>query len=434
MVQVLRMSDALEELRSEVLEGLQQVDVEALLLICSELTINIPDAKKTKKRAVANAIIRYLTSEDLEDLDDEGLSVLKKVDEVLRRGGQLNANRTTDNTEQSGSQEEVKTEEDDSPEKKTTITKVEFTKLREFKIIGTVAGSGDNALDYMSLCHQMAEGREVGKFKQREIRNGVVRAIKAGSGLRKYFERNVKISDRQFTKMLRNYYEIKDSSTMLSEMDKCFQEPKEKEKDFLLRLMGMRDDIVALSKEEEFPKGLREVHMRMLHIISVGLRKDTVRIELQGILKDELMSDEDLLDELRKVVARDTEHRSKVRAGGQADVNLLGVPADVQSRQPPTPTAQTEIERKMLAELSKVSAQVSELAVVKEEIKELKDWARCREGERQRDLSNNSKKGNWKFVKCENCAKTNQFCKHCTICKKEGHKRHECPDAPEKNL
>ena len=83
MVQVLRMSDALEELRSEVLEGLQQVDVEALLLICSELTINIPDAKQTKKRAVANAIIRYLTSEDLEDLDDEGLSVLKKVDEVF---------------------------------------------------------------------------------------------------------------------------------------------------------------------------------------------------------------------------------------------------------------------------------------------------------------------------------------------------------------
>ena len=103
MVQVFRMSGALEALRGEVLEGLQQVDIDTLLSVCGELTINIPDAKKTKKRAVANAVIRYLTSEDLEDLDDEGMSVLKKVDDVLRRGGQVNANRTVDNQEQSGS-------------------------------------------------------------------------------------------------------------------------------------------------------------------------------------------------------------------------------------------------------------------------------------------------------------------------------------------
>jgi hypothetical protein len=411
---------------------LQQVEIEALLSICEENTIAISDAKKTKKTAVANAVIRYLTSEQLEDMDDEGMSVLKKVDEILRRDRRGGDRRTTTAMDMSSSSRHSEVKTEDSPEKKTTITKVEFSKLREFKIIGgMVGGTGENALDYMSLCHQMAEGRELG-FTQREVRNGVVRAIKAGSALRKYFERNSKITDLKFIKMLRQYYEMKDSSTLLSEMDKCFQEPKEKEKDFVLRLMAMRDDIVALSLEEEYPKELREVHMRMLHIISVGLRKDTVRIELQGVLKDELMSDEDLLDELRKVVARDTEHRSKVKSGGQADVHTLGAAEGVGSK--PSTQSQTEMEKKVLAELSKVSAQVSELAVVKEEIKELKDWARCREGERQRELNNNSKKGNWKFVKCENCAKTNQFCKHCTICKKEGHKRYECPDAPEKNL
>ena len=171
-------------------------------------------------------------------------------------------------------------------------------------------------------------------------------------------------------------------------------------------------------------------------MLSVGLRKDTVRIELQGILKDDRMSDEDLLDEVRKVVARDTEHRSKLKSGsGHADVNSMGASEESSNKH----SNDNSLERKVLAELSKVSAQVSELAVVKEEIKELKDWARQKESELERPCFNNNhhqynngndynnRKGNWKFVKCDACAKANKFCKHCTTCGSEGHKRHECP-------
>ena len=51
---------------------------------------------------------------------------------------------------------------------------------------------------------------------------------------------------------------------------------------------------------------------KMIHAISVGLRRDVVRLEMMNSLNDAKISDSKLLKELHEVVTRDTENRKKM--------------------------------------------------------------------------------------------------------------------------
>ena len=269
----------MDAIRQDVLEGLQQVDIEDLLVVCAAVNVQVADTKKTNKKAVENALIRYLTSEQVEDELDGGLAIFQKVDTELKAmiegkdGAEGKGKVKSESLASTSHGEPAKSKKGKdllpgATSETVTTTKIEFHKLREFVIRnGTVAGTGENCLDYMSLCYQIAEGKAHG-YEPREVRNGVIRAMKAGSSLRKYFERNPDISESDFTQMLRKYYGMKDSSAVMSDMEKCVQGSGELEKDFAVRLFGMRDDIVALSQEEEFPKDKREVQRRMCHILA----------------------------------------------------------------------------------------------------------------------------------------------------------------------
>ena len=35
-----------------------------------------------------------------------------------------------------------------------------------------------------------------------------------------------------------------------------------------------------------------------------------------------------------------------------------------------------------------------------------------------------------KFVKCPSCELSGAYCRHCSFCGKDGHRRRECPDDP----
>ena len=64
-----------------------------------------------------------------------------------------------------------------------------------------------------------------------------------------------------------------------------------------------------MTEKEDEPLGPKHVQRKMLRAISVGLRKDTVRLELKDSLKDHSITDHKLMAEVNAVVARDTENR-----------------------------------------------------------------------------------------------------------------------------
>ena len=55
-------------------------DLEAIL---TSLDLSVSETRRKKEKSGFNAIVRYLTSEEVEDLEDEGLSIFLKLKNSL---------------------------------------------------------------------------------------------------------------------------------------------------------------------------------------------------------------------------------------------------------------------------------------------------------------------------------------------------------------
>ena len=116
-------------------------------------------------------------------------------------------------------------EKDLERETKKPVSTMDFHKfkLKEFKINGTIGG--ENEIEYSSLMYQVKEGKTLG-YNEKEIQLGIVKGVKDKT-LKKFFEINSDLTDEEFYGMIRNHYDVKDSTTLLEEMVTSVQEPKE---------------------------------------------------------------------------------------------------------------------------------------------------------------------------------------------------------------
>ena len=85
--------------RAEVMNGLQLLTVEQLEEGCTSLGLPVAQKKKSKFDAVLNVVLRHLTSEDLEELEDEGQS----VSVLLALNDQIKTTITKDDDEEPSS-------------------------------------------------------------------------------------------------------------------------------------------------------------------------------------------------------------------------------------------------------------------------------------------------------------------------------------------
>ena len=164
----------------------------------------------------------------------------------------------------------------------------------------------------------------------REIRLAVIKAIKAGLRLRKLFQGQIEtMSDESFLSMLRSNYPSKNAQKLMDEMGKCRQEAGQKEIDFVVDIMGQRDTILAVNKDEEFPIPENTIMKKFFHTLTVGFRSVAVRLELRPILKvtgkSSWISDEDLCKEVRLVMDREEENMEKT---GNDEVVVKSVEVD----------------------------------------------------------------------------------------------------------
>ena len=422
-----------EKLRKEVVEKLHEVNLDQLKEICERLQLTIADKKKDNKVAVFNGIMRHLTSEEVEDSADEGMAAFLKLNDELKLMLEIDDNDDKKKVKKEvgpSGQEMVAKAGSSSTESLTGKARIELHKLREFKITGGTVGGTDNALDYRSLCYQMQEGRSM-NYTSKEIVAGVIKAMKAGSSLRKYFEGRLDLTEDVVMKTLRSFYNVKDSTLLLDEMVNSSQEPTESEMNFLLRMMGLRDNIMTLTMEEDCPLGEELVRRRFFHAVSVGLKKDTIRLELRQLLKDGRMTDEDLLKELSQVVAREAENRKKTKNGKNAASNMLNVETEEVKREMDDDKCKDSV---VLAEIKQLYTKVNELSTrfnkvaTKDEITELKRQVNDSNNENGSGSRwNRRSNGRRGFVKCKACEEKKAFCTHCSVCGSGGHKRNECP-------
>ena len=414
-----------------VLMEIKRCNAAELEDLCTKFKVIVPATKKGNQTALVNLMLRMMSSEDVEDLEDGGEELFRTIMEAVT---EMKGVReiVTETVKVQTPAKELKTEAPETSEVPTSSkTKIELTKLREFKIVGGTIGSTDGGLEYLSLSYQIQEGKAAG-YSQKEIMAGVIKAIKGGSSLRRYLEGRPNITEDNFMQVLRAHYNVKDSTTLFNEMANAAQEPTETEMNYVLRMMSLRDSVLTLSKEEACPFEENLVRRRFFHSISVGLRKDSIRLEAQNVLRDPNMADEVLLKEISNLVARESEHMKKTKGKG-AVVGMVDVGEDKILKELGNLAESFKAMKGEMVELKRKMKNDEEL-----ETDDSRDFGgNVGRGYRGRGAGNYSRgrgynrgysSGPRYFVgKCEECQKTGSFCEHCSNCGEGGHKRRDCP-------
>ena len=456
----------MEVLKEEVRKKLPQLNVAELTTIAVELSLTIPPGKKGKQSGIFNIVAMHLMSDDVEEQNDDGRAVFEHANSILDR---LLGARGVKTEEDGGKAGELKASDTASvstvevsevvtgdvtarlkssvPEERNSgnsssggrglfvssgVAPVPYQRLREFKITGGSVGGEENAVDLTSVVFQMEEGRQLG-YSEREIRSGVIKAMKAGSYTRRYFERNIdSLKGEDFMAMLQELYVKKQSSDLLDEMAECVQGPQQKERQYIVQMFELRDHILEVTQSEDEPLAEAFVQKKMIRAISVGLRRDAVRLEMRNVLKDPNVSDRKLMEELNEIVARDEENRRKMDKGKSSrNANVNSLQRSIQSQDDSKPKEEA-ISKCQDSQLNRIESQIGQLSVTMSELAagkaEVEERLKRLEGKMFELEKKPGQGGNRSgpFPKCAPCEREKKYCTHCAKCGASDHKRKDC--------
>lgn len=369
---------------------------------------------KTKGRTgLLGLINRYLSSEELEESDDQGLGKLKELREVLL--GEI-PEKVDDKSSQ-----KVGTPESPSDPTSTKVSQHHREYIRrDFKISGQIAGSQQkDGLGFTSLIHQIEAGLRKG-YPEEEVVEAVIRATNPGLNLRGYLESKTDITLPKLRRILRSHYQEKGATELYHELSSLTQAPKETPQEFLVRALSIRQRVLFASKESETNQRYEEplVQAMFLHAVSTGLTSESIRADLKPSLENTCISDELLLEKLNKSASSETERlkkQTKTRSY-QAAHAIEATSKKVTKREtPPTPLEES----------------LNGLRVDIEGLKELKiQVAQIQESlSRDRPVSYKGKRG------CPKCRSENvgDRCNHCFRCGSGEHYARGCRQRPPGN-
>ena len=345
------MAEAWELKKTEVIQQLLLLDNNELTAVCVAESIVIPPAKKDDKSAILNLLLGHVSREEVDNSEDRGLQLFEGMDTQIKgilskrvkaegKTAPVTTNSDISNTtngkssdKNDGRSQGNSGSSDSSDSSSSAMSSVDSTarlhlsRLKDFKIHGGFVASGDNPISYSNLKFQMKEGKEMG-YKEKEIMSGVVKAIKPSSDLHEYLESELikgTISLEVFLKHIKNHYALRDSSTLMRNLENSKQGPNQKTQAFITQMAQLRNNILTISEEEGNPRDPMTVRKRFLHAIAVGLKRDTVRLEVQALVKaNPSISDADLGAEVQLIMAREEEHDKKHGTGDKdAVVNSM---------------------------------------------------------------------------------------------------------------
>lgn len=416
---------SLEDVEPVVLKWLSEADADTLQKVCSGISLVIPPDKAGKKYLILRLLLKHLHSDEVEQSEDEGLSTFLKISTDLEIVHKSHVKV-----------EDVHNVSTGLGNLETNMAKFSVQRLREFKISGTVGGVDQrDTLSYTGLSFQMKKGREIG-YSSSEIHAAVIKAIKPGSNLRNYLESKCDISETAFIKILRSHFKEKDASSVFQEMSNSWQLPNESELDFCLRVMSLREKVMVLSVEEDCIFDEELVQKKFFRTLFTGLKHNSVRMALQNILKIGDLNDEDLLNEISLVVYNESEHLSKQKSKGienlKKSTDLFNVNA-IEN----LPEKDRKKDNPLLLEIQKLSAKVSQLSSIQDEMATLKKKfddnikASVSGGNQNQSTHFGEQRRNFhrRIYRCTKCEELNRnFCNHCFLCGSLTHKKNECPN------
>ena len=182
---------------------------------------------------------------------------------------------------------------------------------KELKLNGQIGEPGEaGKLNYASLFFQISDAQKRG-YSEVEIIGAVIKAITPNLTLRNYFERKRDLTLPMMLSSLRGHFLLHSAAKAYTALGNAVQKPGQKEVEYCHDVMGMRDDVLALSEEEGGLYSEQLVQSQMVHVLSVGFRKSSVRQEMRWFLKTPNLTDNQIIEQLREVVLHEKEHEEK---------------------------------------------------------------------------------------------------------------------------
>lgn len=319
------MESELEKLQLEIKGTLYQLTVEQLIKACNALKISGPEKEhvtsKTRGQLISYAI-KHLERDELVDLEDEGMSELLDVQDII---DQIQVPTDPKVDEQESLQKEVKALRLSLREKENAMHALMDTTggtpaphngsmwRKDFKISGQIGEPGQrDKLTFSSLARQIESGISKG-YPESEVVDAVIRAITPGLQLRSYLEGKGLLTLPALRRILRSHYQERGATELYKQLTSEVQNSKEAPQNFLIRAMDLRQKILFASQEAEsslkYDPAL--VQSLFMHTILTGLQNDNIKSDLQPYLLQTNTSDELLLEKLNIACTNEKERQDK---------------------------------------------------------------------------------------------------------------------------
>ena len=179
--------------------------------------------------------------------------------------------------------------------------------------------------------------------------------------------------------------------------------------------MSILEEKIYREKEEEEPLAESLIRKKFHHALSVGFKKDTIRLMLAPVLKSGKLDDDQLMKEVNDAVTAEAENRKKTKGGRDASANMLDVDLEdddeVKTDKSKKSNKKVAVEENTVAvnalvlkEISKLSDRVGDLFSLKDDLRKLDT--------KVNNISNDSSRdsyANKRFIKCKSCEERRVF-------------------------
>jgi len=403
------MESELEKLQLEIKGALYKLTVEQLIKVCNALLISGPEKEyvtgKTRSQVISH-VIKYLEREELADLEDEGMSDLLSVHDIIDKivtATNVSENEISSQTElQENLQKEVEalrlslkekenamydlmktsmypTASSSKPEKNMATAPPNGSMWRkDFKISGQIGEPGQkDKLTFSSLAKQIESGLSKG-YPESEIIDAVIRAITPGLQLRSYLEGKDNLTLPALRRILRCHYQERGATELYKQLTSEVQNSKETPQNFLLRAMDLRQKILFASQEADSSLKYDPVLVQSLfmHTVLTGLQSDNIKGDLQPYLLQTDTSDELLLEKLNISCANEKERQDKKKHAGPSrvtNVNTVQSSEALGEKKSATSQSQATLPPDLLAEIKEMRSDMMLLKDLKAEICQIRE-------------------------------------------------------------
>ncbi|KAM8832950.1 uncharacterized protein AB9W97_003804 [Spinachia spinachia] len=370
-------------------------------------------------------VTSYLQSRTLLQLEDEGMSQLLTLDDlishVIQTSGPSVQSADEDATPHRPSHPQP------CPERPVNLKDLAYLSRREFKVVGGQIGDIISELSYNNLTKQINEGKNEG-FAQAEIVRGVLRVVKPGT-FRDMLMLKEELSLPELQGFLRSHLGEKATTEMFQELMCARQSDQELPRQFLYRMIGLKQKLIFQSKHANTeisydPRTIQEVFLHTIYQ-GLGVKYADLRQRLRPLTSNSNVTDEEILSEVTKIISDENEHQRRL---GQV------------TRYKPTQAQSAVIETKdKIAKEQQDSQTIKQLAAQVETLTSMVATLMDREAaapyypspQRLQPATNQPTTYQKKTFLCQKCSEQNlQDCSHCFVCGESGHRAVGCLKRP----